>query len=101
GGPVVIPKLYDGRKHKTFFFVDFDLLHYSQGALPSFQNTNPLPAFLTGDFSALLDTTKVIGHDAASPSRPIYSGEIFNPATTRLGTGGNPLRDGFGFDPVT
>lgn len=97
GGPVVIPKLYDGRKHKTFFFADLDDLHYGQGALPSFQNTNPLPAFLTGDFSALLDTTNVIGHDIKG--RPIYSGEIFNPASTpKIG----PLyRDGYGFDPVS
>jgi hypothetical protein len=101
GGPVVIPKLYDGRKHKTFFFVDFDLLHYSQGALPSFQNTNPLPAFLTGDFSALLDTSTVIAHDVKG--RPIYSGEIFNPASTQrqpVGTG-TPYRDGYGFDVAT
>jgi hypothetical protein len=98
GGPVVIPKLYDGRKHKTFFFTDFDLLHYSQGALPSFQNTNPLPAFLTGDFSALLDTTNVVGHD--KQGRPIYSGEIFNPATTAR-VGGVPIRNGYGFDPVS
>src|SRR3984957_11991929 len=97
GGPVVIPKLYDGRKHKTFFFADLDDLHYGQGALPSFQNTNPLPAFLTGDFSALLDTTNVIGNDIKG--RPIYSGEIFNPASTpKIG----PLyRDGYGFDPVS
>jgi hypothetical protein len=101
GGPVVIPKLYDGRKHKTFFFVDFDLLHYSQGALPSFQNTNPLPAFLTGDFSALLDTTNVIAHDVKG--RPIYSGEIFNPASTQRQPAltGTPYRNGYGFDVAT
>jgi hypothetical protein len=29
GGPVAILHVYDGRKHKTFFFADFDLLHYS------------------------------------------------------------------------
>jgi len=98
GGPAVIPKLYDGAKHKTFFFADFDLLHYSQGALPSFANTNPLSSFLQGDFSALLDTTSAIAHDARG--RPIYSGEIFNPATTAT-VGGIPVRSGYGFDPVT
>ena len=98
GGPVYIPKLYDGRKHKTFFFADFDLLHYSQGALPSLLNTNPLPAFLTGDFSALLNTSNVVAHDVNG--RPIYSGEIFNPATTTT-VGGIPVRNGYGFDPVT
>jgi len=98
GGPVYIPKLYDGKKHKTFFFADFDLLHYSQGALPSLLNTNPLPAFLGGDFSALLNTSNVIAHDING--RPIYSGEIFNPATTTT-VGGIPVRNGYGFDPVT
>ena len=98
GGPVAIPHVYDGRKHKTFFFADFDLLHYSQGALPSFANTNPLPAFLQGDFSALLNTSSVIANDALG--RPIYSGEIFNPATTTT-VGGIPVRNGYGFNPVT
>jgi hypothetical protein len=97
GGPVYIPKVYDGRQHKTFFFVDLDDLHYGQGALPAFANTNPLPAFLQGDFSALLDTTTVIATDVKG--RPIYKGEIFNPATTA--TTGPPVRDGYGFDAVT
>jgi hypothetical protein len=98
GGPVVIPKLYDGRKRKTFFFVDLDDLHYGQGALPSFANTNPLPAFLQGDFSAVLDTTKVVANDVLG--RPIYSGEIFNPSTTTTVTG-VPVRSGYGFNSVT
>src|SRR5713101_4850365 len=100
GGPVVIPKVYDGRKHQTYFFANFDLLHFSQGTLPSFGSTNPLPAFLQGDFSSplLLNTTTAVATDALG--RPIYAGEIFNPATTRL-VGGVPVRDGYGFDPVT
>jgi len=98
GGPVYIPKVYDGKTHKTFFFVDLDDLHYDQGALPAFANTNPLPAFLTGDFSALLNTSTVTAHDASG--RPIYSGEIFNPATTTR-VGGVPVRNGYGFDPVS
>jgi hypothetical protein len=117
GGPVAIPKLYDGRKHKTFFFVDFDLLHYNQGALPSFANTNPLPAFLQGDFSNPLLytgaqlTTTVNGNTVPEVDilgRPLYAGEIFNPATSRTVTvvqNGVPVqvnvRDGYGFDPTT
>ncbi len=98
GGPVVIPGLYDGRKHHTFFFTNLDILHFSQGTLPNFGNTNPLPAFLQGDFSALLDTSTVLGSDALG--RPIYKGEIYNPSTTRL-VGGTSTRDGYGFNPVT
>jgi hypothetical protein len=98
GGPVAIPKVYDGRKHQTFFFTNLDILHFSQGALPSFGNTNPLPAFLQGDFSALLNTSGVVGKDVLG--RPIYSGEIFNPTSTRT-VSGVPVRDGYGFDPAT
>src|SRR5262245_8627967 len=52
GGPVVIPKLYDGR-NKTFFFPNFDWLKYRSGVLPGFGNTTPIDAFKRGDFSAL------------------------------------------------
>src|SRR5215472_5422436 len=100
GGPVYIPHLYDGGKHKTFFFVDLDDLHYGQGQLPSYSNTNPLPSFLTGDFSSplLLNTSSQVATDALG--RPIFAGEIFNPATSRT-VGGIPVRDGYGFDPGT
>jgi Carboxypeptidase regulatory-like domain len=100
GGPVVIPKLYDGRKHHTYFFANFDHLNFNQGTLPSFGNTSPLTSFLQGDFSSplLLNTTTPIDTDALG--RPVYAGEIFDPSTTRT-VGGVPVRDGFGFDPVT
>jgi len=100
GGPVVIPKVYDGRKHQTFFFANLDQLYFNQGTLPSFGNTAPLTSFLQGDFSSplLLNTTTPIGNDVLG--RPIYAGEIFNPATSRT-VGGIPVRDGYGFDPVT
>jgi hypothetical protein len=107
GGPVVIPKLYDGRKHKTFFFADLDDLHYGQGALPSFQNTNPLPAFLQGDFSALLGPTPTVLLDKNNnpvidaQNRPVYAGEIYQPASTKTTLGGVPYRNGYGFDPNT
>jgi hypothetical protein len=100
GGPVVIPKVYDGRKHQTFFFANLDILHFNQGTLPNFANTVPTTAFLQGDFSSplFLNTTAPIATDARG--RPIYQGEIFNPATTTT-VGGIPVRDGYGFDPTT
>jgi hypothetical protein len=88
GGPVFIPKLYDGH-NKTFFFTNFDYTRLRSGILPGFGNTTPIDAFKAGDFSSLL-TTNQIGTDAEG--RPIYSGQIFNPATTRL-VGGVPVRD--------
>jgi len=100
GGPVVIPKVYDGRKHQTFFFANLDDLHFNQGTLPSFVNTVPTPAFLQGDFSnpLFLNTSTPTATDVLG--RPIYAGEIFNPATTRT-VNGVPVRDGYGFDPTT
>src|SRR5262245_23267970 len=52
GGPVYIPKVYDGR-NRTFFFTNFDWLKYRSGVLPGFGNTTPIDAFKRGDFSAL------------------------------------------------
>ena len=88
GGPVMIPKVYDGRK-KTFFFMNLDYLKYRSGPLPGFGNTTPIDAFKRGDFSALLTNTQV-GTDATG--RAILSGQIFNPASTRL-VNGVPVRD--------
>lgn len=88
GGPVVIPKIYNGR-NKTFFFTNFDWLKYRSGVLPGFGNTTPIDAFKQGDFSALLTNTQV-GTDVLG--RPIFSGQIFNPASTRL-INGVPVRD--------
>jgi hypothetical protein len=111
GGPVVIPKVYDGRKHQTFFFANLDDLHFNQGTLPSYGNTAPQTAFLQGDFSTplLLNTSTPIATDVLG--RPVYAGEIFDPSTTETcnpaklcGTnvpGGVPVRTGFGFDPTT
>jgi hypothetical protein len=88
GGPVVIPKAYDGR-NKTFFFTNIDFTRLRSGVLPGFGNTTPTDAFKAGDFSALLTTTQ-LGVDALG--RPIFGGQIFNPATTRL-VNGVPVRD--------
>src|SRR5215475_12752083 len=88
GGPVVIPKLYNGR-NKTFFFTNFDWTRFRSNVLPGFGNTTPTDAFKTGDFSELL-TNDQIGRDALG--RPIFKGQVFNPGTTHL-VGGIPVRD--------
>src|SRR6266581_7175240 len=87
GGPV--PKITKGGK--TFWFVNVDVLDYHSIVNTGFVNTLPDAAQRTGNFSGagLLDTTTIVGHDALG--RPIYQGEIFNPATTRL-VGGVPVR---------
>ena len=59
GGPVYIPKLYDGR-NKTFFFFNYEGFRLRQGQ--SFTETVPTAQERTGDLSAL----------AASQNRNIY-----------------------------
>lgn len=96
GGPVIIPKIYNGRR-KTFFFFNLDTTHKTDGNLPNFGLTTPIDAFRSGNFSTLLTHTQV-GTDALG--RPVYKGEIFNPSTSRM-VSGIPVRDGYGFDPGT
>jgi Carboxypeptidase regulatory-like domain/TonB dependent receptor len=91
GGPVVIPKVYDGR-NKTFFFVNVDWLKFRSGVLPGFGNTTPIDAFKAGDFSALL-TGAQVGTDALG--RPILGGQVFDPSTLRFAPNGAPVRDPF------
>ena len=79
--------MYDGH-NKTFFFTNIDYTRLRSGVLPGFGNTTPIDAFKAGDFSSLLGPQ--IGVDALG--RPIFAGQIFNPATTRL-VNGIPVRD--------
>lgn len=74
GGPIVLPKLYNGR-NKTFFFVDAEGIR-QRSALSETFNV-PLPAWKTGDFSTLVSSNGL--------GTPIT---IYDPLTTR-------------FDPVT
>ncbi len=53
GGPLLLPKLYDGR-NRTFFFVNYEGMRERQGNTVS--RTSPTPAMLTGDFSAIANT---------------------------------------------
>lgn len=58
-GPVVIPKLYDG-KDKTFFMFDYEGFRFDTGGV-SLQSA-PTPAMIGGDFSALLTPITVNGN---------------------------------------
>jgi len=83
GGPVYLPKLYDGR-NKTFFFFNFEKYRNvprSSGSLA----TVPTEAFRTGNFSAAM-TGRVLGTDPLG--RPIIENAIYDPATTRQVTSG-------------
>ncbi|MGH9350987.1 MAG: TonB-dependent receptor domain-containing protein [Terriglobia bacterium] len=97
GGPI--------KRNKIFFFADYDGWRLHAGTNPSFRSI-PTSGERTGDFSALLGPQmSTCGSNKKSSctdalGRPIYQGEIFNPATTRT-LKGVEVRDGFGFDPTT
>ena len=76
GGPVFIPKLYPQR-NKTFFFVNYEGLRLNGAGTDS--EVVPSKSEESGNFTSLLGAQ--IGTDALG--RPVYSGEIYNPYTTR------------------
>lgn len=90
GGPVVVPKVYDGR-NRTFFFLNWDIYDFRSGTLPSYSNTTPIDAFKRGDFGELL-TGAQAGTDILG--RAIMDGGIFDPASTQT-VEGVPVRDPF------
>jgi len=111
GGPI--------KRDKAFFFVDYEGTRISQAqtnivSVPT-DGTNGTSNERIGDFSGVLGSQSMLcGADGASPcvdalGRPIFTNEIFDPATLRTTTGPNCppppavcyVRDGFGFDKTT
>ena len=84
GGPVVIPKVYNG-KDKTFFFFNFEQFRETQN-INNIYITVPTQAYRNGDFSGAIAAmgNKVLGNDPLG--RPVYYDEIYDPATCRPGT---------------
>jgi hypothetical protein len=92
GGPVRIPKIYNGRD-KLFFFFSWEQLHYNLGSTTT--ATVPTAQELSGDFSnpAFYNPNKVVGTNPCDGS-PVYQGEIFDPSTTKV-VNGVECRSGF------
>ena len=80
GGPIFIPKVYNGRNKSFFFFnVEEFINHYSAVGTDSV----PTSAERGGDFSAVLGAQ--IGTDVLG--RPLYQNEIFDSGTARVVNG--------------
>jgi len=92
GGPVVIPKVYDGR-NRTFFFVNTEIVRFVQGII--FTSVLPTPQHLTGDLSTarLADGRLVTVYDPATVAPNPAGGFIRSPF------GGNVI-PGNRIDPV-
>jgi len=95
GGPVIIPKLYNG-KNKTFFFFAYE--QFLEGTQYSFVDTVPTAAMRSGDFSAISPNgtcslcaalgipTTSFGTDPLG--HPVYANEIYDPNTRGATSGG-------------
>ena len=105
GGPVLIPKIYNGHD-RTFFFFNFEQFRESQINRTTV-STVPTLAYLQGDFSkaqlgpVLAIQPGVCPNPAApcqlvdSAGTPLFQGEIFDPNSTRTGPDGSPIRTPF------
>ncbi len=82
GGPVLVPKIYNGR-NKTFFFFNFEGYDDQKSSAPAL-NTVPTAAMRNGDFSGILDNRQ-LGTDPLG--RPILENTIYDPATRRTVNG--------------
>ena len=94
GGPVYIPKLYDGR-NKTFFFVDYQGTRIIQPI--SSTSTVPTANIVNSGYTNLHDlTTDNSGTHTDGLGRIFSNGTVFDPATTRtLAAGAVDARTGF------
>ena len=98
GGPVALPKLYNGRD-RSFFFATFEKTHSEEQTSTTFR-TLPTREFQNGDFSRLFDpgytgdarSGTVVGTDALG--RPVRFGQVYDPRSTRV-VDGRVMRDPF------
>jgi hypothetical protein len=88
GGPLTIPKNYDGRG-RTYIFLNFE--QFRQTNIYDQAFTVPTLAYRKGDFREAL-TGRKLGTDALG--RDIMEGTIYNPASERV-VNGKRVRDPF------
>jgi hypothetical protein len=95
GGPVAIPKVYDGHD-KTFFFFNFEQFRESQ-FFASGLTTVPTTAYRQGNFSgALIAPLTIAGQPAIDAlGRPLIQNAVYDPNTTRTAPDGSSIRDPF------
>jgi len=93
GGPVRIPKVYNGRD-KTFFFFSWEQFLRNQNFLPGAFSI-PTQAYRNGDFSAAVAAAgnKNLGTDPLG--RPILANTIYDPNTRQVAPNGQTVTNPF------
>jgi len=89
GGPVVLPKLYNGHD-KAFFFFSFEQFRETIITNSTFY-TLPTPAYRNGNFSGALTGRTLLANDGFG--RPVLENTIYDPSTDRIGANGLRERD--------
>ena len=107
GGPVVIPKVYNGH-NKTFWFYNYE--EFLETTQHSFNDTVPTANFLQGNFSQISPIgtcsacaqlgiqTTALGTPAVQVDpigNHLYANEIFDPATRAVATSGSLAGQGY------
>jgi hypothetical protein len=103
GGPIYIPKIYDGH-NRSFFFWSYE--EFRESSLLNPGQTLPVAAFRQGDFSAIsvnggagfnpnlgVTTTPLPSLDGLG--RQIFANTIYDPSTRRVGNNGVLVADPF------
>jgi hypothetical protein len=99
GGPVWIPKVYNGRD-KTFFFFSYELFR-EVGIISNQNPTVPTDAYRAGDFSKAMltgpgGTLKPLNNSIKDVTGQIaYDGQIFDPASQFIASDGRRVRTPF------
>jgi Carboxypeptidase regulatory-like domain len=105
GGPVYIPKIYDGR-NKSFFYFTLERFKTTTSGPGMLTRSVPQPDMWRGNLSKLL-TGEQLANVTDALGRPILQGQIYDPMTTRpviAGqvdplTGSTAVRNGFVREP--
>ncbi len=93
GGPIDIPKIYNGHD-KTFFFFNFEQYRETIQVNNIYQ-TVPIDAYRNGDFSRALTAlgNKSLGTDVLG--RPMLSAQIYDPSSVFTAPGGQLVTNPF------
>jgi len=93
GGPIWIPKVYDGH-NKSFFFFNWEQYLNTTNQLPAVQSI-PTQAYRAGDFSAAVTAagSRNLGTDPLG--RPIIANTIYDPSTRQVAPNGQIVTSPF------